>query len=283
MLALLVTSLLATSPLDVAREHLAQGRLDELLFALDGKVVARLSAEEARSAAGLLGDGAAQAFAKGDDMLALQLAERALRASPQHAGVLETAARSALKQQQFEAAEAYADRWTQVSPKDAAARLLRAQLASEAGDWNIVIDQLDQARFTGAQAAMAKALRARANGELREREASLTTIAALERRMAKASIAAARERARERRTAGSFASVVLYSTAWCPYCRKARELLTRRRVEFVERDVEKDPAAAEELARKAQEAGVQARGVPVIDIRGKLVLGFDEGAIEDAL
>jgi glutaredoxin-like YruB-family protein len=77
--------------------------------------------------------------------------------------------------------------------------------------------------------------------------------------------------------------VIVYSTSWCGYCRKAKAWLTKRGVDFVEKDVEKDPAAAEELAQKAAASGVRPQGVPVIDVRGTLVLGFDQRALEAAL
>jgi glutaredoxin len=69
--------------------------------------------------------------------------------------------------------------------------------------------------------------------------------------------------------------VILYSAAWCGYCRAAREFLASRRVPFVEKDVEKDPRAAAELAHKARRAGIHPSRIPIIDVRGRLVEGFD--------
>jgi glutaredoxin len=70
-------------------------------------------------------------------------------------------------------------------------------------------------------------------------------------------------------------AVVLYGTSWCPACRAAKKWLQNNRVPFVEKDIEKDRAAAAELMAKAQRAGISTSGVPVLDVRGTLMQGFD--------
>lgn len=77
--------------------------------------------------------------------------------------------------------------------------------------------------------------------------------------------------------------VVVYSASWCGVCQKAKQLLTDWRVPFVEKDVEASRKAAEELAYKAQRAGVAPRGVPVIDVAGELMLGLDEASLRESL
>jgi glutaredoxin/nitrous oxide reductase accessory protein NosL len=77
--------------------------------------------------------------------------------------------------------------------------------------------------------------------------------------------------------------VILYSTSWCPACRSARSYLTKKGISFVEKDIEKDQAAAGELMRKAQATGVAVNGVPVIDVRGTLLPGFDPSRLESLL
>jgi len=69
--------------------------------------------------------------------------------------------------------------------------------------------------------------------------------------------------------------IIVYGTSWCGACRQARTFLTQRGIPFVDRDVEKDAAAAAELAAKARAAGISADRVPIIDVRGKLMVGFD--------
>lgn len=77
--------------------------------------------------------------------------------------------------------------------------------------------------------------------------------------------------------------VVMYATSWCPACKAARRWLTDNNVPFVEKDVEKDPAAAAELMQRARAAGLSTSGVPVLDIRGSLVQGFDPDRIQTLL
>lgn len=74
--------------------------------------------------------------------------------------------------------------------------------------------------------------------------------------------------------------VIVYKASWCGVCKQAAAFLRERKVPFIERDVEKDPAAAAEMQRKAKAAGKSPRGVPVIDFRGHLLLGFDRNALE---
>jgi hypothetical protein len=53
-----------------------------------------------------------------------------------------------------------------------------------------------------------------------------------------------------------------------------------RSVPFVEKDIEKDAQANAEMLQKARAAGKTPRGVPVIDFRGQIILGFDQQAID---
>lgn len=71
--------------------------------------------------------------------------------------------------------------------------------------------------------------------------------------------------------------VVLYATDWCPYCRQARALLAEKGVAYTEYDIEKSP----EGKRLYDALGV--KGVPVLDVNGTVVRGFDRGAILAAL
>lgn len=73
--------------------------------------------------------------------------------------------------------------------------------------------------------------------------------------------------------------VTLYMASWCGACKAAAAYLRSRDIPFVEKDIEKDAAAASEMRQKAQAAGKTPRGVPVIDFRGTLMLGFDQHAL----
>jgi len=72
--------------------------------------------------------------------------------------------------------------------------------------------------------------------------------------------------------------VELYTTSWCPYCKKARDFFNAKGISFTEYDVEKDKDAA----RRLQELGGHS-GVPVAVIDGQRIHGFSAAAYERAL
>lgn len=72
--------------------------------------------------------------------------------------------------------------------------------------------------------------------------------------------------------------VEIYSTPTCTYCNAAKEFFTQNNVEYVEYDVAADLAKRSEMVEKSGQMGV-----PVIDIGGTVIVGFDEGRIKDAL
>jgi glutaredoxin len=74
------------------------------------------------------------------------------------------------------------------------------------------------------------------------------------------------------------ADVVLYTTSWCPYCRKARDYLRSRGIDFIEYDIEKNKEAA---VRKRQLDN--SSGVPFAIINGRSIHGFSASAYERAL
>ncbi len=73
--------------------------------------------------------------------------------------------------------------------------------------------------------------------------------------------------------------VVLYTTEWCGVCKAAAAFLTKEGIPFEEKDVERDRAAQQELACKALKAGTRLNGVPVLDVAGRLLVGFDRDRI----
>jgi glutaredoxin 3 len=77
--------------------------------------------------------------------------------------------------------------------------------------------------------------------------------------------------------------VTIYGTSWCGACRSARQYLTERRIPFADKDIERDPAAARELTEKASKMGIPTDRVPVIEVRGRLLQGFDRARIDALL
>jgi len=82
---------------------------------------------------------------------------------------------------------------------------------------------------------------------------------------------------------GGSSEVVLYGTSWCGACAQARNWFRGQGIAFVDRDIEKDPRAEKEMQRKLRKAGLRLGGVPVIDVRGELVLGFDARKLKELL
>lgn len=74
--------------------------------------------------------------------------------------------------------------------------------------------------------------------------------------------------------------VIIYSTNWCAYCKMANQYLTGLNVPVEEKNIEEDQAAHSELLEKI---GGNFRGVPVIDIAGDIILGFDRPSIDNSL
>jgi glutaredoxin 3 len=73
-------------------------------------------------------------------------------------------------------------------------------------------------------------------------------------------------------------NVIVYTTPTCPYCRTVKQFLTQRGVPFVEKDVSADQEAAMEMVRRTGQ-----QGVPVIEIDGQFVVGFDQSRLEHLL
>jgi glutaredoxin-like YruB-family protein len=73
-------------------------------------------------------------------------------------------------------------------------------------------------------------------------------------------------------------SVLIYSADWCAFCHAAKDYLSKKGVQFEERNVEQKPEYAVESVQKSGQ-----RGIPVLDINGKIIVGFDRPAIDAAL
>ncbi|MDR1196816.1 MAG: glutathione S-transferase N-terminal domain-containing protein [Candidatus Nomurabacteria bacterium] len=74
--------------------------------------------------------------------------------------------------------------------------------------------------------------------------------------------------------------VIVYSTDYCAYCKQAKAYLKSKGVDFEEKNIEQDETANKELMDKI---GGAFRGVPVLDIGGELLQGFDRSHINMAL
>jgi len=73
-------------------------------------------------------------------------------------------------------------------------------------------------------------------------------------------------------------AVTIYSATWCAFCHAAKEYLDKLGVKYTDKDVEVDPKNTEEAVEKSHQ-----RGIPVLDIGGEIIVGFDRPKIDAAL
>jgi glutaredoxin len=78
-------------------------------------------------------------------------------------------------------------------------------------------------------------------------------------------------------------AVIIYGAEWCGACHEAARYLRSKGIAFVEKDVEKDSGAASEMQQKLARNGLRAGSIPVIDVRGKVMVGFNPQEVESAL
>ncbi len=70
-------------------------------------------------------------------------------------------------------------------------------------------------------------------------------------------------------------NITVYSTPTCPYCTYAKDYFTEQGIAFKDVDVSRDRVAAQEMVTKSGQMGV-----PVIDIGGAIVIGFQPEVFE---
>lgn len=72
--------------------------------------------------------------------------------------------------------------------------------------------------------------------------------------------------------------VTVYSTPTCPYCSAAKDYFREKSIDFEDYDVSEDREKAREMIEKTGQ-----QGVPVIEIDGEVIVGFDKGKIDSLL
>lgn len=77
-----------------------------------------------------------------------------------------------------------------------------------------------------------------------------------------------------------YPTITIYTVSWCPHCKALKEYLTRNEIPFINRDVEVDEAAMNELTTR-----YNSHGVPVIVIGNdaEVLKGFTEDALSNAI
>ncbi len=71
--------------------------------------------------------------------------------------------------------------------------------------------------------------------------------------------------------------VIVFTSNTCPHCHTVKEFLSEKGVEFIEKNIQTDAEARKELMKK----GIMA--VPVVEIDGETIVGFDRDRIEELL
>lgn len=74
--------------------------------------------------------------------------------------------------------------------------------------------------------------------------------------------------------------ITVYTTSWCAFCHTEMQWLERLGLPYVAKDIEADEAAKQELLDKI---GGDFRGVPVTDVAGDIILGFDRPKLQDSI
>ena len=74
------------------------------------------------------------------------------------------------------------------------------------------------------------------------------------------------------------AHVTIYTTPTCGYCKMAKAFFKEHAITCEEKDVTVDMKAREDMIQKSGQLGV-----PVIDVDGKIIVGFDKAALAQAL
>jgi glutaredoxin len=77
--------------------------------------------------------------------------------------------------------------------------------------------------------------------------------------------------------------VTIYGASWCGPCHQALDHLKHRGIRAVFKDIEEDPAAQREMQAKLQKSGARRGAIPVIDVGGKIIVGYSEAALDGAL
>lgn len=77
---------------------------------------------------------------------------------------------------------------------------------------------------------------------------------------------------------------IIYGAKWCGACRQAKKYLAQKGVKVLEKDVDESATVQAELRSKLTKAGMPpTSSIPIIDIGGRILVGFSQGAVDSAL
>lgn len=93
---------------------------------------------------------------------------------------------------------------------------------------------------------------------------------------------AAPDRPAPQQNQGNF-TVIIYGASWCGPCHQAADHLKQKGVPYVMKDIEETPGAAAEMRDKLTRAGRSGGSIPVIDVRGQILVGYNPQALDRAV
>lgn len=71
--------------------------------------------------------------------------------------------------------------------------------------------------------------------------------------------------------------VTIYTASWCGFCHMAKNYMDSLGIKYIAKDVEHEQGAAQEAVEKSGQMGI-----PVIDVNGKIIIGFDRLSLDEA-
>lgn len=77
--------------------------------------------------------------------------------------------------------------------------------------------------------------------------------------------------------------VTIYGASWCKPCHQAADYLKSKGIAVVMKDVDESPEAASEMREKLAKSGQHGGSIPVIDVRGQILVGYSRGELDRAL
>ena len=78
-------------------------------------------------------------------------------------------------------------------------------------------------------------------------------------------------------------TVIIYGASWCGPCHQAADHLKAKGIPFVMKDIDETPGAAAEMRDKLTRAGRHGGSIPVIDVRGQILVGYSPHSLDAAL
>jgi glutaredoxin len=82
---------------------------------------------------------------------------------------------------------------------------------------------------------------------------------------------------------GAGITVIIYGASWCHPCHEAQDYLKSKGIAVIMKDIEENPGAAAEMRQKLERSGQHGGSIPVIDVKGQILVGYSSGALDRAL